>query len=265
MTLVYRSEKGSALTYQEMDDNFRGLANGEFTTAIASQIEAEAGTNNTHFMTALRTAQAIKILTGMQNITVFSSSGQFVVPDGVTSLYVAAAGGGGGGGEGYSSTYNGGWGGSGGLATSYLSVTPAQEISFVIGAGGAGSNSTNGSAGGTTTVEAITCTGGAGGTGANSTTPGTNGVDGVGTGGNLGPIGISTLLTILTIGQNMISDAYKIIPQVSKRPQGTSSTTAISYSIDGIPLPGAGGMYEGGPSGTNNASGGVGGAVIFIY
>jgi hypothetical protein len=36
MTLVYRSEKGSALTYTEMDDNFRGLANGAFVDATAT-------------------------------------------------------------------------------------------------------------------------------------------------------------------------------------------------------------------------------------
>lgn len=30
MTITYRGEKGSALSYQEMDDNFRGLANGSF-------------------------------------------------------------------------------------------------------------------------------------------------------------------------------------------------------------------------------------------
>lgn len=30
MTITYRGEKGSALSYEEMDDNFRGLANGSF-------------------------------------------------------------------------------------------------------------------------------------------------------------------------------------------------------------------------------------------
>lgn len=30
MTITYRSDKGSALTYDEMDNNFRGLANGQF-------------------------------------------------------------------------------------------------------------------------------------------------------------------------------------------------------------------------------------------
>lgn len=30
MTITYRSDKGSALTYDEMDSNFRGLANGSF-------------------------------------------------------------------------------------------------------------------------------------------------------------------------------------------------------------------------------------------
>lgn len=30
MTITYRSSKGSALTYDEMDNNFRGLANGQF-------------------------------------------------------------------------------------------------------------------------------------------------------------------------------------------------------------------------------------------
>lgn len=59
MTLTIRTTKGSALTYQEMDDNFNGLANGQFITAIASQAQAEDGTDNTQFMTPLRTKQAV--------------------------------------------------------------------------------------------------------------------------------------------------------------------------------------------------------------
>lgn len=41
MPLVLRSDKGSALTYEEMDANFSGLANGAFSTANTDVIEVQ--------------------------------------------------------------------------------------------------------------------------------------------------------------------------------------------------------------------------------
>lgn len=109
----------------------------------------------------------------------FTANGSFVVPAGVTTVYVSGAGGGGGGGGGggsSSSDYSGGGGGGGaGRSTikQAVTVTPGDTIVVAIGTGGnPGSSSTTtgsaGSAGGQTTFGSlITLAGGTGGSGGN--------------------------------------------------------------------------------------------------
>ena len=240
---------------------------------FASQAEAEAGTDNAHVMTPLRTAQAIAALSGLQNISVATStaSSPFTIPAGVTSLYVLAVAGGGGGGGGYNSgTRNptirtGGFGGHGAEGISYLTgQTPGATISYTIGAGGAGNNSGNGAVGGTTTTGAISCTGGAGGTTATSTQAGTTGADGTATGANVSNnVVFSSVWGALPLGNPLVEDSLIFSGQDFNRPPATSSTAAIAYSATGTNQPGAGGGPETGN--TANASGGVGGCVIFIY
>jgi len=240
---------------------------------FASQAEAEAGTDNAHVMTPLRTAQAIAALSGLQNISVATStaSSPFTIPAGVTSLYVLAVAGGGGGGGGYNSgTRNptirtGGFGGHGAEGISYLTgQTPGATISYTIGAGGAGNNSGNGAVGGTTTTGAISCTGGAGGTTATSTQAGTTGADGTATGANVSNnVVFSSVWGALPLRNPLVEDSLIFSGQDFNRPPATSSTAAIAYSATGTNQPGAGGGPETGN--TANASGGVGGCVIFIY
>jgi hypothetical protein len=245
-----------------------------YTSAnLSSQAQAEAGTDNTTLMTPLRTAQAIAALAGLQNISVATStaSSPFTIPAGVTSLYVIAVAGGGGGGGGYNSgTRNptirtGGYGGHGAEAISYLTgQTPGATISYTIGAGGAGNNSGTGSTGGTTTTGAISCTGGAGGTSATSTQAGTTGADGTATGANISnSVVFSSLWGALPLGNSLVEDSLIFSGQNFNRPPATSSTAAIAYSATGTNQPGAGGGPETGS--TADASGGVGGCVIFIY
>jgi hypothetical protein len=241
--------------------------------AGATQAEAEAGTSNTVLMTPLRTAQAIAALSGLQNISVATSTGTspFTIPAGVTSLYVLAVAGGGGGGGGYDSgTRNptirtGGFGGHGAEAISCLTgQTPGATISYTIGAGGAGNNSGTGSAGGTTTTGTISCTGGAGGTAASSTQAGTTGADGTATGANVSNVvSFSSLWGALPLANALVEDSLIFSGQNFNRPPASSSAAAIAYSDTGANQPGAGG----GPETGNNltASGGVGGCVIFIY
>jgi len=100
---------------------------------------------------------------------VFTSSGTFTIPTGVTALKVTVVGGGGGGGDGVAGTRGGSGGGAGGTATSYLTgLTPGGTLAIVIGAGGAVS-----SAGGNTTVasgtQSITTITGGGGPGSSGT------------------------------------------------------------------------------------------------
>jgi hypothetical protein len=104
---------------------------------------------------------------------VFTSNGAFVVPTGVTMIYLNMVGGGGGGGAGVT-TYGGGGGGG---ASAYcigarLPVNPGSNYVITLGSGGAGSTGANGSAGTASSFigpeYTITCNGGGGGIRANS-------------------------------------------------------------------------------------------------
>lgn len=131
-----------------------------------------------------------------------TASGSFIVPAGVTTLYVTGCAGGGGGGGGASSSTNsststsGGSGGAGqSVIKSPLSVTPGQVITFTIGSGGVGgnggatgANGSIGSAGGSTIFGSLLTLagGGAGGPGVygTSTIAGGSGGSGYPSGGN---------------------------------------------------------------------------------
>lgn len=65
---------------------------------------------------------------------IFTTSGTFTVPAGVTQIYVSGCGGGGGG----SSVYGCGGGGGASIYRRPITVTPGQSISYVVGSGGSG-------------------------------------------------------------------------------------------------------------------------------
>lgn len=238
---------------------------------IASQAQAEAGTNNTVLMTPARAAQAIAALSGFQNMTIGATSSSFTVPSNVTRLFVMAFGGGGGGGGSQAASFSGGEGGSGGVAASILAVNPGDVFSYTVGLGGAGTN-TNGAAGtsgGTTSVGSISCTGGAGGGAGSGVANGTTGANGTGSGGNVTSqivvFQTYTFLAQLPIsGVSALNSVWTINTQVQTRPRAVSSTSAVVYSISGSFLPGSNGRGELSTSSVD-ASGGVGGAVIFMY
>jgi hypothetical protein len=99
----------------------------------------------------ITSATALSLFTA-QNTAVFTSSGSWTVPQGVTKILVSGCGGGAGGGGSYyssSSDYRGGSGGGAGQSTikQSISVTPGHLLSITIGAGGG-----SGSAGGSTTI-----------------------------------------------------------------------------------------------------------------
>lgn len=108
-----------------------------------------------------------------QKIQVFSSSGTFTVPTGITAVFVQVFGAGGGGsgnvgGSGY-------FGMRGGIAFAYVSgLTPGGTVTVTIGSGGNGAASGNGSTGGTTSFGSyVSCTGGSGGISNQTGTAGT--------------------------------------------------------------------------------------------
>jgi hypothetical protein len=100
---------------------------------------------------------------------VFTSSGTFTIPSGVTAVKVTVVGGGGGGGGGAACGNPGGGGGGGAALIKYLTgLTSGNTLAVTVGAAGAGGvNGTTGGtssvASGTQSITTLTCTGGAGG------------------------------------------------------------------------------------------------------
>jgi hypothetical protein len=113
-------------------------------------------------------------------IQIFNSVGTFIVPAGVTTVYVTMCGGGGGGGD-YYGSYDGGNGGNADVVfMQAVQVTPGQNISVTIGAGGSaggnGDSGISGATGGTSSFGSyVSCFGGDRGTAASSDS---NGIDG---------------------------------------------------------------------------------------
>lgn len=107
--------------------------------------------------------------------TVFTTSGTFTIPSGVTAVKATVVGGGGGGAGGYGGPLYvaGGGGGSGAAALKWLTgLTPGYTIAVVVGTAGGGSagNSGNGGSGtassissGTQSISTVTAAGGLGG------------------------------------------------------------------------------------------------------
>lgn len=104
----------------------------------------------------------------------FTSSGTFTVPDGVTTVYISGTGGGGGGqgavkwGSSSPSYYTGGGGGGGAVClNTAVTVTPGADIAVTVGVGGVGGpggTASAGSAGGASSFGPyVTLPGGAGG------------------------------------------------------------------------------------------------------
>jgi hypothetical protein len=227
------------------------------------------------------TTQSTAFATSYNNIDFQTSSGTYTIPSGVTKIALFVIGGGGGGGAGNSggsfdlpTDIRGGFGGLGGCAFKTLTVTPSSNISITIGAGGSGNNNTNGSSGSNTTAvySGVTYTGsrGIGGSTGLVNEAGVDGADGTGTNGDINGTALLFSLSnslLPLIGPYDPTTLSTIFTQASKRAirvPAASSTAAVAFSTGGTVLPGAKGSGETGIS-TNNATGGIGGAVIILY
>lgn len=172
---------------------------------------------------------------------VFTASGTFTPPAGVTSVDVLVVAGGGGGGS--SSTTGGGGGGGGVVYQTGVSVTPGVGVTVTVGAGGTRANGTAGGQGGTSAFGAVTATGGGGGA-----TPGTaGGAGGSGGGGAGGSSGSNPAGGAGTAGQGNNGGAGA----------GSSFTSQRSSGGGG----GAGGTGTNGVAGSTG-SGGNGGVGV---
>ena len=123
---------------------------------------------------------------GFSRMATFTTSGNFVVPNGSTSAKVRLCGGGGGGGSG-AQGLGGGGGGAGGYAEGIVYVTPGQIIPIAVGGGGGGSGGVGGTGGYSSFGSSISATGGSGGAPAASFAPG--GTPGGGSGGAVNTAG----------------------------------------------------------------------------
>lgn len=140
--------------------------NPTIAAVLASQAEAEAGTDNTKMMTALRTKQAIAV-NGNKDSQTFTASGTWTKPASApaSALVIVEAWGGGGGG-GRISGLAGGGGGGGYMTEIFTAGDLTATVTVTVGAGGPGRTTStgNGTAGGNSTFGSyVTAYGGGGG------------------------------------------------------------------------------------------------------
>lgn len=184
--------------------------------------------------------------TGFPTVETFTSNGTFTVPSNVTLIKYTVVGGGGAGGCGYTNVTAGG-GGSGAWAVGYLTVTPDEEITVTIGAGGTNAgNGSPGNPGGTSSLGSYVVMGGGGGGISSQTNGGYPG----GAGGELTTIGGTRLMAGSNVGGNAMytstgtyyggsggSCPFGVVPVVST----TTGNTGSGYGVGG----GGGNAYAG--------------------
>ena len=203
---------------------------------------------------------AVSDVSGLSSVQVFTSSGTWTRPAGITKVMVEVqgAGGGGGGGDNYGSQ----GGGGGGYAKKLIDVSSISSATITVGAfGAAGTGINDGSAGGNSIWSdgTNTVTGSGGGGGKANDNVGNTMLDnkGAATGGDLniagqiGRMGLSQLISIPAGhgGSSMFGHGG------STRGYGNASDQATGYGSGG-----AGGSASG--TGNNNGAPGRAGIVI---
>jgi hypothetical protein len=193
---------------------------------------------------------------GFTSMQVFTTSGTWTKPDGITKILVRGVGGGGGGG-GSRSGYNeqSGGGAAGGYFEKLIDVTAVSSVSVTIGSGGGSAANTAGTAGGDTIFAGYAT--GFGGAGGKIGYSGTS-VGGNATGGDVNVKGQDG-----SLGAN---------PDNTNGGQGGSSLLGMggpmrnrSLSNDGIAGTGYGAGGSGGSGGGGGQAGGTGsGGIIMV-
>lgn len=155
------------------------LAVSSLSTGSAGQVLTMSGGTPTW-------AAAASAGGGFSNLVVFTTSGTWTVPSGVTKAKVTVVGGGGGGSAGSSGSQTGGAGGGGGAAIKiFTGLSGGGTLTVTVGNGGAaGTGTAAGSSGTSSSIvgpSTVSATGGAGGTGRANR----GGAGGIGSGGDL--------------------------------------------------------------------------------
>ena len=203
---------------------------------------------------------------GMQSVQVFTSSGTWNRPSGITSVLVEVKGGGGGGAGGYTDSHSGSGGAEGGTAIEFLDVSSTSSATVTIGAGGTkgtGSNNGGGSwtAGGTggTSSFASFCsaTGGAGGQ-VNGDDLKKGALGGLGANGNLNLRGTASEAGVFVAGAWSVAGAGQG-GSIGVKAAGTNAADGVNGGG------GAGGAYGNGGQAGNGGVGGGGYVLVKEY
>ncbi|MBE7728859.1 hypothetical protein [Komagataeibacter sp. FXV3] len=202
-------------------------------------------------ITTLRTAHGV--------VTLTPGTTSWTVPANVYSIDVEARGGGGGGG-GATGKGAGAGGGGGGYCRGRFSVTPGQEISLSVGAGGTASSGGDGTLGGATTILGMTAGGGgAGGAGANAIDSVYGGAGGSAAGGAVNQPGCA--------GQGATGNSSLYVSGMGGACFGGAGTMFVSQNTGGYSgaFPGCGGGGGSSLSGSYPGGSGSDGHIIIHW
>lgn len=235
-TTAFVATEVAALTYKA------NLASPAFT-GVPTAPTAASGTATTQLATTAFVSAAVgTVLSGFSNMQVFTSSGTFTVPAGVTKVKVTVVGAGGGG----STTTSGG---GGGAAIKIVSgLTPGGTVAVTVGTGGAGRAAgtiTAGAVGGTSSFGAFCSASGGGG---GPWGQGIGALGGIGSNGDLNIAGGATGYSDETSGASIFGG--------SARRDFSSAANGRNY--------GGGGAVGDSDSGTPSGSG-ANGVVVVEY
>jgi len=180
---------------------------------------------------------------------VFTSSGTFTVPSGVTAVKVTVVGGGGSGAGTSGANQAGAGGGGGGMGVAYVTgLTPGGAVTVTVGAGATGTTGA-GSAGGTSSFGAYcTATGGGGGSKITSYGTASGGAAGSTTGCDFSGFSLAGGNGSWTSG--CTSDSYSAGSGASGTRLGFGTPSGGSGALNGTP--GAGVVYGSGGGGRTN-------------
>jgi hypothetical protein len=213
--------------------------------AADNVLPSQSGQSGNYLTTNGTVASWGAIISGINDIEFFASSGSWTCPAGIAKAFVTVAGGGGGGGGAGGGGAN--TGAAGGVGIGLVTVTPGTTYTITVGAGGAGTNANaNGTSGGSSSFgSVITATGGQGGSFTGTAAAG---------------ICTDAAANLCQSNTGLVRSGPFAFNNLFLR--DVSNNAAVAWSKNGLHLPGAGGRGEGS---LNLSSGGVGGAVLIWY